>query len=189
MKLKTRLFIIYILIVIVSAHVIISGAAHNVPKVGLAYDPMNNSLQIIHINPPPESTMGMGSGIGSDVAPIWPYHLALVSTGFLLVLSAALTARFMKQRKGWLSIHRSLGIFGVVLILTGAVVAAIMVSSPYQIDLMKEPHAYLGLTIALMAAYMPSWDTFRLKGGTTGFGSCIDGQVEWSLPLWSSTLA
>ena len=117
MKLKTRLFIISILILLASAHVIISGSAHNVPKVGLAYDPMNNSLQIIHINPPPERTMDMGSGIGSDVSPIWPYHLALVSTGFLLVLSAALTARFMKRRKGWLSIHRSLGIFGVVLIL------------------------------------------------------------------------
>jgi hypothetical protein len=163
MKLKTRLFIISILILLASAQVIISGAAHNVPKVGLAYDPMNNSLQIIHINPPPESTMDMGSGIGSDLSPIWPYHLALVSTGFLLVLSAALTARFMKRRKGWLSIHRSLGIFGVVLILTGLVVAAIMVSSPYQIDLMKEPHAYLGLTIALMAAYMPFLGYLQIK--------------------------
>jgi hypothetical protein len=61
MKPKTRLFIISILILLASAHVIISGAAHNVPKVGLAYDPMNNSLQIIHINPPPESTMNMGT--------------------------------------------------------------------------------------------------------------------------------
>jgi hypothetical protein len=42
-------------------------------------------------------------------------------------------------------------------------VAAIMVSSPYQIDLMKEPHAYLGLTIALMAAYMPFLGYLQIK--------------------------
>ena len=158
-----RLFIISIFILLASAHVIIFGAAHNVPKVGLAYDPMSNSLQIIHINPPPESTMAMGSSIESDVPPEWPYHLALVSTGFLLVLSAAITARFMKRRKGWLSIHRSLGISGVVLILMGLIVAVIMVSSPDQIDLMKEPHAYLGLTIAFMTAYMPFLGYLQLK--------------------------
>lgn len=163
MKLKTRLFMVSVLILLASALVIVSGTAHIVPKVGLAYYPINNSLQIVHISPPPESMMSMGSGIGSDLPHPWPYHLAIVSTGFLLMLSAALTARFMKRRKGWLSIHKSLGIFGAALILIGLVVAVVMVSSPYQIDLAKEPHAYLGLIIALMAAYMPILGYLQIK--------------------------
>lgn len=163
MRLTIRLFIVSILILLASALVIIPGAAHNVPKVGLAYDSMNNSLQIVHINPLPESTMRMGSGIGSDLPQMWPYHFALVSTGFLLILSAALTARFMKRRKGWLSIHKSLGILGAVLILTGLVVAMVMVSLPSQIDLAREPHAYLGLAISLIAAYMPFLGYLQIK--------------------------
>jgi hypothetical protein len=155
MKLTTRLFIVSVLILLVFAFAIVSGTAHNVPKIGLAYYPINNSFQIVHVSPPPENMMNMGSGLGSDLPRPWPYHLVLVSTGFLLILSAALTARFMKRKKGWLSLHKSLGIFGAVLVLTGLVVAVVMVSSPYQINLATEPHAYLGMIIALMAAYMP----------------------------------
>lgn len=168
MKLKTRLFIVSVLILLASALAMISGTAHNVPKVGLAYYPINNSLQIVHINPPPESMMSMESGIGSDLPRPWPYHLALVSTGFLLMLSAALIARFMKRRKGWLSIHKSLGIIGATLILIGLVVAVVMVSSSYQIDLAKEHHAYLGLIIALMAAYMPFLGHLQIKRRDNG---------------------
>ncbi len=180
MRVMIRLFIISILILLASVNVIISGTAHNVPKVGLAYYPMNNSLQIVHITPPAENTMDMGSRIGSDSPSKWPYHLALASTGFILVLSAALTARFMKRKKGWLSIHKSLGIFGVVLILTGFAVAVIMVSSSYQIDLAKEPHAYLGLIIAAMAAYMPFLGYLQIRRR--------DGRLR-ALHRWSGRMA
>lgn len=155
MGLAIRLFIISILILLASGYIIIPGAAHNNPKVGLAYDPINKSFQIVHINPPPESAMSMGSGIGSDLPHLWPIHLVLVSTGFPFILSAALTPRFMKRKKGWLSIHKSLGLIGVALVLTGLIAAVIMVSPLYQADLSKEPHAYLGLIIASIAAYMP----------------------------------
>lgn len=163
MRFPIRLFVISILILLASANIIIPGGAHSVPKVGLAYYPVNNSLQIVHIAPPPENTMSMGSGIGSDLPHLWPYHLAIVSTGFLSILAAILTARFMKRKKGWLSIHKSLGIFGAVLVLTGLVVAAVMVSEPYQIDLAIGSHAYLGLIIALMAAYMPFLGYLQIK--------------------------
>ncbi len=163
MKLMIRLFAISILILLASANIIIPGAAHNVPKVGLAYYPVNASLQIVHIAPPHENMMNMGSGLGSDLPHLWPYHLAIVITGFLSLLSAALTGRFMKRRNGWLSIHKSLGIFGAVLVLTGLIVAVVMVSAQYQIDLAKESHAYLGLFIALMAAYMPFLGYLQIK--------------------------
>ncbi len=163
MRLTTRLLVISILILVASAIIITLGTAHNVPKIGLAYYPVNNSLQIVHIAPPPENTMSMGSDIGSDLPHLWPYHLAIVITGFLSILAAALTARFMKRKKGGLSIHKSLGISGAVLVLTGLVVAAVMVSEPYQIDLAIGSHAYLGLIIALMAAYMPFLGYLQFK--------------------------
>ncbi len=89
--------------------------------------------------------------------------LAIVSIGFLFIFSAVLTARFMRRRKGWLSLHKSLGIIGAVLILMGMIVAVIMVSSFYQIYLAKESHAYLGLIIALMVTYMPFLGYLQIK--------------------------
>ena len=127
-----------VLIILAAMSVILPRSAHNVPKVGLAYDPGNYSLYIVHMSPEPESqpemTTDMGSGIGSDVSHLWPYHLALVSSGFILMLSGALTARSVKKRKGWLTIHRSLGIVGAALVLVGLIVAVIMVfPRPFQI--------------------------------------------------------
>jgi len=119
------------LIILAAIYVIIHGSAHNVPKVGLAYDPRDHSLHIVHMGPDPESqpemTANLGSGVGSDVSPLWPYHLALISSGFILVLSGALTARFMKKRKGWLTIHRSLGIAGIALVLVGLIVVVMAI--------------------------------------------------------------
>jgi hypothetical protein len=43
------------------------------------------------------------------------------------MLSGALTARSVKKRKGWLTIHRSLGIVGAALVLVDLIVAVIMV--------------------------------------------------------------
>jgi hypothetical protein len=69
-----------VLIILAAIYVIIPVSAHNVPKVGLAYDPWNHSLHIVNMSPEsesqPEMTVDMGSGgVGSDVSSLWPYHV------------------------------------------------------------------------------------------------------------------
>lgn len=44
-----------LLIILATMSVILPRSAHNVPKVGLAYDPGNYSLYIVHMSPEPES--------------------------------------------------------------------------------------------------------------------------------------
>ncbi len=74
MRFTTQLYIVSMLVLSASALIIISGAAHNVPKGGLAYYPINNSLKIVHLNSHLEGPMSIGSGIGADLPHLWPYH-------------------------------------------------------------------------------------------------------------------
>lgn len=97
--------------------------------------------------------------------PIWPYHAMLVTTGVVFMLGGMIAARYMKRKSWWLKSHKSLGIFGALLILSGVIVAVYMVFTYNGTYLVEEPHAYLGITALALVVFTPfmGFMQFRIK--------------------------
>jgi len=98
-----------------------------------------------------------------ELPPPWPYHFLLVSTGFVVLSAAMLTARYMKDKKWWLKAHRSLGPLGAFVTLAGFATAVIMVWIYMGTLFINETHAYLGFAIAVMAILTPSLGFMQLR--------------------------
>lgn len=86
--------------------------------------------------------------------PLWQYHGALVTIGFLSLFSGALIASFRPGR-WWLRVHRQLALCGVAFTLSGLVVAIYFVSRAAGTHL-EYTHSYIGLTVSLFALLTPS---------------------------------
>ena len=82
----------------------------------------------------------------SELPPLWPYHALLVTTGFVVMLGGMLTARYMKRKSWWLKAHKTLGISGALLIISGVIVAVYMVLTHSDTYLVEEPHAVWKMT-------------------------------------------
>jgi hypothetical protein len=100
-----------------------------------------------------------------ELPPPWPYHALLVSTGFIVLFAAMLTARYMKNKRWWLRAHKSLGLLGAFITLAGFATAVFMVRTYIGTLFIPEMHAYLGFTIAAMALFTPflGFMQFRTK--------------------------
>jgi hypothetical protein len=75
------------------------------------------------------------------------------------------TARYLKGKNWWLKAHKSLGMSGVLLIVSGVIVAVYMVSTYMGTYLVKEPHAYLGIAALALVVFTPimGFMQFRIK--------------------------
>ncbi len=100
-----------------------------------------------------------------ELPPPWPYHVLLVTTGFVVMLGGMLTARFMKEKNWWLKTHKRLAISGALLTVSGFIVAAYMVSTYMETYLVMEPHAYLGISALALVVFAPimGFMQFRTK--------------------------
>ena len=85
---------------------------------------------------------------------LWHYHAALMITGFFLLCTGMLIARYMKSRRSWLRVHKLMGLSGALVILSGLVVAIYMVSASTGAHF-SVPHAYLGPIILIFAVMTP----------------------------------
>jgi hypothetical protein len=97
--------------------------------------------------------------------PLWPYHALLVTTGVVAMLGGMLTARYMKMKSWWLKAHKSLEISGVLLTVSGFILAVYMVSTDMGTYLVMEPHAYLGIAALALVVITPimGFMQFRIK--------------------------
>jgi hypothetical protein len=82
-----------------------------------------------------------------------PHALPLVLS-FLLMAAGMLVARFGKKNKGWLSIHKVLGISAALLGLFGIAMGIRMVALNGGVHL-KVLHAWIGLSTLVMVAAAP----------------------------------
>jgi hypothetical protein len=100
-----------------------------------------------------------------ELPPPWPFHVLLVTTGFVVMLGGMLTARFMKKKNWWLKTHKRLAISGALLTVSGFIVAAYMVSTYMDTYLVMEPHAYLGISAMALVVLAPimGFMQFRTK--------------------------
>lgn len=107
-----------------------------------------------------------GAGAQShQLPPPWPYHLAIVLAGFTSLAGGAFTARYLKQRTGWVGLHKKLALTGVVFLMTGLSIAAYMVSVYMETFFVRETHAYLGASVFVFLIVTPMLGMlqFRLK--------------------------
>ena len=88
-----------------------------------------------------------GSAHTHQLPPPWTYHVAMVFLGFTSLAGGAFTARYLKQRTGWIGLHKKLALIGVVFVLAGLSIAAYMVSVYMETFFVREMHAYLGASV------------------------------------------
>jgi len=82
-----------------------------------------------------------------QLPPPWPYHMLMVFAGVISLAGGAFTARYLKQRTGWVALHKKLALSGVVFVLAGLSIAAYMVYVYMDTYLVREMHAYLGASV------------------------------------------
>lgn len=84
-----------------------------------------------------------------DIATLWPYHAALMTIGFLVLVSSAFIQTYFRRRHWWLNAHKITGIVGAILFIAGLLMANYMVSVSTGVHF-RVPHAYLGAMIILL---------------------------------------
>ena len=94
---------------------------------------------------------------------LFPYHALLVLSGLLFLIAGMICARYLKGKRWWLKAHRTLGIAGAALTLSGITVAIYMVSASAGLQPPGGPHAYLGIIVSLMVILTPVLGFIQLK--------------------------
>jgi hypothetical protein len=88
--------------------------------------------------------------IGAATPISWPTHATPMILGFVLLLTGALVARYMKKKSGWLKVHKVFQILGSVSALAGVSLGFYMVSITTG-QHFRVPHAYVAtVTIILI---------------------------------------
>jgi len=76
-------------------------------------------------------------------------HASLMASAFLLSLTGFISARFLRSKRWWLRLHRTLGIIGTICLIAGAVAAIVMISRLGE-GHFDVPHTWLGLATILV---------------------------------------
>jgi hypothetical protein len=89
------------------------------------------------------------------VGALWPYHAALMTLGLALLTTGMLVARYRKARKGWLPLHKALGLAGAIFAFLGLITAVYMVAVSSGRHFAAVPHTYLGALALLFLGMTP----------------------------------
>jgi hypothetical protein len=95
-------------------------------------------------------------------------HVVLMSLSFLLMVAGMFVAKSRKKFRGWLKVHRPMGVVGAVTGAAGVILAGIMVSLRSGVHL-RVTHASLGLVtiIVIIATPIIGQAFLKLKTGKT----------------------
>ncbi len=92
---------------------------------------------------------------------LWPYHAALMVTGFIIMSAGAYLSRY-KPGKYWFNGHKWAGITGSMLSLAGFVLAFYMVSGSTGTNF-RYLHSYVGVVSTGIILATLSLGLYRLK--------------------------
>jgi uncharacterized membrane protein HdeD (DUF308 family) len=81
--------------------------------------------------------------------------LIFVSVGSVALTGGVLAARYRKNKRDWISLHKKMVLFGAASILAGLSVAAYMVFRYMETYFVQEPHAYLGASTFVFIVATP----------------------------------
>jgi membrane-bound ClpP family serine protease len=94
--------------------------------------------------------------------PLFYIHAGAMGAGFLLMAAGAGIARFHRQQRWWLKAHKSFGMTGSFVMLTGLVAAFLMVDQNVS-GHVRVPHAWGGLVMILLAFMTPVLGQLQFK--------------------------
>jgi hypothetical protein len=89
-------------------------------------------------------------------------HVLFVNAGLLAITTGVVIARFLRQKRWWLKIHRPAGIIGAACLSAGFVAAVVMVSQSGGGHFLV-PHTWLGLAAVLCAVAAPILGHLQFK--------------------------
>jgi nitrogen fixation/metabolism regulation signal transduction histidine kinase len=89
--------------------------------------------------------------------------MIIVFAGSISLIGGAFTARYLKQRTGWVALHKKLALAGVLIVLAGIFVAAYMVSIYMETSFVREMHAYLGASVFILLIVTPLLGIFQFR--------------------------
>jgi hypothetical protein len=89
-------------------------------------------------------------------------HVFFMTAGLLIMTAGVGVARFLRQKRWWLKIHRPAGITGALCLGAGFAAAVVMVSQSGD-GQFKVPHAWLGLATVLGALAAPTLGHLQFK--------------------------
>lgn len=98
-----------------------------------------------------------------QLPPPWPYHMITVFAGAISLAGGAFAARYLKQRTGWVRLHKKLALIGVVLVLAGLFIAVYMVSVYMETSFVRETHAYLGASVFVLLIVTPLLGIYQFR--------------------------
>ena len=105
----------------------------------------------------------VGGAHAHQLPPPWPYHMIMVVVGAMSLTGGAFTARYLKQRTGWVGLHKKLALAGVVPVLAGIFIAAYMVSVYMETSFVRETHAYLGASVFIFLIVTPLLGLYQFR--------------------------
>jgi hypothetical protein len=96
---------------------------------------------------------------------LFQWHGVVMAAGWMMAVAAILIAATQRQKRWWLRLHRGLGVFTGVLILSGAA-AAVAAVTITEGEHLGSPHTWLGaLTVAAaVAAPLLGFLQFKIRG-------------------------
>lgn len=77
-------------------------------------------------------------------------HAGMMTTGFLLMATAVVTARYARTKRWWFRAHRLLALTGFVVMILGFFAEALQLELDRN-EHFAVPHAYLGLVVFILA--------------------------------------
>jgi|GEM_PF-517456 len=101
--------------------------------------------------------------ISDKILMLYPYHALLVSSGLLFLFAGMICARYMKGKRWWLKAHKTLGLGGAIITLSGIMVAVYMVSASSGFIPPAGLHAYIGIIVSMMVLFTPIMGFIQLK--------------------------
>jgi|OpeIllAssembly_1097287.scaffolds.fasta_scaffold2416700_1 hypothetical protein len=98
--------------------------------------------------------------------PLFLIHAALMTAGFIVVLSALIVAMTQRRERWWLKIHKSIGLTGGSFMVLGAITAVTAVASTPEGHHLRTPHSWLGALTVAVAIITPALGLlqFRIPG-------------------------
>ncbi len=95
---------------------------------------------------------------------LWQVHAGTMTTAIILLILAVVIARFMRQRRWWLRVHRTVATLGAVVVVGGFVVAFYMVSLTGGVHFFY-PHTWVGAASLVPAVITASTGYGRARLG------------------------
>ncbi|HON89130.1 MAG TPA: hypothetical protein PK074_05290 [Spirochaetales bacterium] len=113
-----------------------------------------------------------------------PFHIVFMSMAFVLALTGGLIARFGKQKRWWLTAHKTLNLTAVIIALAGITAAILMVSN-YEGSQFASVHGSIGLMAGIWLILQGSVGFLMFSPKLARFAKLMRPVHRWSGRLLS----